>query len=73
MKEYRYYLTQRGPGPGAIFKSKDNLIVSVEDYGKKVYVCGGECMAWGHVGYQYPLSQKEIDDYELVEDLYNEA
>lgn len=71
--EYRYYLTERGPGPGAIPRNADNLIVGVVDYGKKVYVCGGECMAWGHIEYQHPLQQKDIDDYELKEDLYNEA
>lgn len=63
----RYYLTQRGPGPGAIPRYKDNLITDVKDYGIKIYIGVIGCMAWGYVEYEKPLSTKDINDYELME------
>ena len=62
----RYYLTQRGPGPGAVPTPWDNSIINIEDYGTKIHVEKIENRAWGHVDYKYPLSSKSISDYELV-------
>jgi len=63
----RYYLTQRGPGPGALPRSGTNLITGVEDFGNRIYVEEINRRAWGYVEYEKPLAIKEINDYELVE------
>ena len=64
----KYYLTQRGPGPGALPRSSENLITDVEDFGTRIYVEKINCRAWGYVQYEKPLTKKEISDYELVEE-----
>jgi hypothetical protein len=63
----RYYLTQRGPGPGVVPRNKENLITEVEDFEVKKYVEEINLRAWGFVEYEKPLTSKEIDDYELIE------
>ena len=67
IKVYRYYLIQRGPGPGAIPKPWDDSIIDVKDYGTKIYIGEIDREAWGHVEYKYPLNSKSISDYELSE------
>lgn len=67
-KMYRYYLTQRGPGPGAIPKVWDNLATKVEDFGTKKYVEEINCKAWGYAEYAKPLTAKQIEAYELIEE-----
>ena len=61
--ENKYYLTQRGPGPGC--QPKKSCITC--DYGIKKYVEEIGCKAWGYAEYGKPLTKKEINDYELVE------
>lgn len=58
----RYYLTQRPPMPGA-FPGKP---VNMEAYDDRKYVSEIGRRAWGWVEYQWPLTEKEVDDYELT-------
>lgn len=59
----RYYLTQRPPAPGT-FPGKP---VEIKAFDSKGYVGEIGCRAWGWVEYKEPLSQEQVDDYELVE------
>jgi len=61
MKEYRYYLTQRGPGPGC----QPNKCGTTCDYGFKKYVDEIGCKAWGYAEYSGKLTDDEINDFEL--------
>ncbi len=54
-KTYRYYTTQRPPGPGAVPAGAKY----VESYDSKIKG------AWGYVDYDKPLTPKQISDYEL--------
>jgi len=65
---YKYYLTQRGPGPGC--QPKD--FVAIKDYGIKRFVEGMNIRAWGYIWYDRKLTDKEIQEYELLEDGNNE-
>ena len=58
----RYYLTQRGPGPGCQPKGCNITC----DYGIKKYVEEIGCKAWGYVEYNKPLTVTQISDYELI-------
>ena len=70
---YKYYLKARGPSPGA----QPSGFVAMEDYGVRK-TCRKKCFgyekffddvyfkAWGYVYYEEKLTQKQIDDYELV-------
>lgn len=62
---YRYLCTQRPPVPGAIPHGAANveyLDCYVEDAG------GHPHYVYGAVEYDGPLSDKQVDDYELVPD-----
>jgi hypothetical protein len=63
----KYWLTQRGPGPGALPRDGINLITNVEDFGERKFVKEINRRAWGTVEYIHPLNKNDIDDYELVE------
>ena len=64
MKLYRYYLTQRGPGPGC----QPSGAAKVEDFGTKKHVKEIGWKAWGYVEYAIPLTTRQIEDYELIEE-----
>ena len=67
---YKYYLKARAPSPGA----QPSGFVGKVDYENRKIVgennkTSGEVeyfKAWGHVFYKEKLTQKQIDDYELV-------
>ena len=66
---YKYYLKARAPSPGA----QPNGFIAMEDYGVRklcfVYDTFFDHVyfkAWGYVYYKEKLTQKQIDDYELV-------
>lgn len=64
MAAYRYYLPYRMPEPGAVPDSAN--VINCECYPRKQYVQRvGEVYGW--VEYEYPLTEKQINDYELVE------
>ena len=58
----RYYLTQRPPMPGA-FPGKP---VNMETYDDRKFIDEIGRHAWGWVEYQWPLTEKEVTDYELT-------
>lgn len=63
--EYIYYLTQRPPMPGAFPKPAGNKILDVVSFDDRTYIEEIGKDAWGYVTYSEPLSQQDIDDYEL--------
>lgn len=66
---YGYYLTLRGPSMGAMPPdSIGSVTFKFRSFHEKV--CAN---VWGWVCYARPLTQKEIDDYELVPDEHNHA
>lgn len=60
---YRYYLTQRGPGPGCQPKGAN----WTGDYAIKKFVEEIGRKAWGYAEYDRQLTAKQIEEYELVE------
>ena len=62
---YRYYLTQRPPGPGCFPAGA----VAVGDYQDKIYVPEIRRNAWGWVEYPEPLTPEQIRNYELLEEV----
>ena len=58
---YRYYLVERGPGPGA----QPNGIINCKDYNKKEFIYDLCFSAWGYAEYEKPLTIKQIEDFEL--------
>lgn len=65
MKGYRYYTRFRPPMPGAIPKEGLTQIASF-DYPQTFEGVCGRVGAWGWAEYNRPLSEKEVDEYELV-------
>lgn len=62
MPIYRYLLLQRPPMPGAL---PHGGLDRVETFYDRQYVCGVDHHAWGVAEYTRPLTQEEIDEYEL--------
>lgn len=65
---YRYYLTQRPPGPGTIPKNAANVV----SFDKKTYVPEIGREAWGYAEYYDFLAPPRIEGYELIEHPYND-
>ena len=63
---YRYYCRFRPPMPGAIPRPG---LVRVGSYDYKQ--CIGGVGAWGFAEYDRPLTEKEIEDYELAPAKHN--
>lgn len=61
---YRYYLTQRPFAPGT-FPGRPSDWADISDRGR-VFVPEISRKAWAWVEYESPLTQKEVDGYELV-------
>lgn len=66
MKVYRYYCRFRPPMPGAIPREGLEHVASF-DYPQSFNGVG----CWGWAEYRRPLTDKEINDYELVESKNN--
>lgn len=60
---YRYYLTQRGPGPFC----QPKKTINTHDYGIKIFIGLIGCFVWGYAEYDRKLTDKEISEYELIE------
>jgi hypothetical protein len=58
ISKFRYYLTQRPPGPGAIPKNAVN-VVAYDDKSNGT---------WGYVEYDNPLTEQEKNNYELTDE-----
>lgn len=65
---YRYYSTQRPVDIGTFPNTTENPVFEVANYDgdSRQYVAGGQVCAWGEVTYKKPLTEKQIDDYELL-------
>lgn len=61
---YTYYLVNRPPDIGT-YPNKDTL-EAVSGFDRKEYVMSIERSAWGWVSYSEPLTDEEIEQYELV-------
>ena len=62
---YKYYSTQRPIDIGA-FPKFGNEPIGIENFSKRQFVEDWTCRAWGALTYGTPLTQKQIDDYELL-------
>ena len=62
---FRYYSTQRPVDIGTFPKPKDNKVVEIVNFDKRIPVENEPFQAWGYVEYQAPLTGKEAEDYEL--------
>ncbi len=62
---YKYYSTQRPVDIGTFPKPPHNAPDEIVNYDKRVPVEGGAFLAWGHLTYTKPLTEKEAADYEL--------
>ena len=65
----RYYLTQRPPSIGTFPNSKNNKPTKVESFVSKITIQEIDKECWGYVEYKEPLTNKEISDYELIEEV----
>ena len=64
---YRYYSTQRPVDIGTYPKPPDNQPLSIVNYDddRRRPVADGSLMAWGELTYAKPLTEKQMEDYEL--------
>ena len=62
---YRYYSTQRPVDLGTYPKSAGNQVTEIHNYDQRQPVENGQLRAWGYVEYAQPLTQQQMDDYEL--------
>lgn len=60
--KYRYFSTQRPVAPGT-FPKKPGCEIS--NYPQKIYIDGTGFSAWGHIDYDEPLTDAEVNQYEL--------
>lgn len=67
MTKYRYYCRMRPPMPGSIPRG----VIGLEDFGERRHVYEAGCEAWGWVEYERKLTEREIYDYELVPDRFD--
>ena len=61
MTLYRYYCKMRPPAPGAV--PKRNLYAAVAEH---IHIAGHDRHMWGLADYTAPLTDEEIDLYELI-------
>ena len=62
---YKYYSTQRPVDIGTFPKPSHNAPDEIVNYDQRVPVEGGAFLAWGHLTYTRPLTEKQAADYEL--------
>ena len=62
---YKYYSTQRPVDIGTFPKPPRNAPDEIVNYDQRVPVEGGAFLAWGHLTYTKPLTEKQMADYEL--------
>lgn len=62
---YRYYSTQRPVDIGTFPKPPGNAPVEIINFDERRMVEGGAMRAWGELAYLKPLTEKQMDDYEL--------
>lgn len=65
MERHKYYSTQRPVDIGTFPKPAGNYPIEFVNFEKRMWVEDGAFMAWGYLIYRYPLTVKEMMDYEL--------
>lgn len=63
----RYYSTQRPVMPGGFPKSRK--VLGIINFDSREYVEEIGRSAWGYIKYDGPLSEKDVEAYELVKGL----
>lgn len=63
MPIYRYAMLQRPPMPGALPRGG---LDKVEAFYERQQICGSDRPAWGIAEYTRPLTEEEIEEYELT-------
>ena len=65
-KVYRYYSTQRPVDIGTFPKPAGNTVVNIWNYDGRLPIeeLGGR-PAWGYIEYAQPVSDADLDNYEL--------
>lgn len=61
---YKYYSTQR-PADIGTFPKTENGPLRLVNFDKRENVEQGRFLAWGYLVYDAPLTEKQMDDYEL--------
>lgn len=67
-KTYKYYTVRRPPDIGTVPKD----FIHIESYGEIKQLDKSGYHAWGEVEYNRKLTDKEVNDYELLEDNFEE-
>ena len=62
---YKYYSTKRPVDIGTFPKPPRNAPDEIVNYDQRVPVEGSAFLAWGHLTYTKPLTEKQASDYEL--------
>lgn len=62
---YKYYSTQRPVDIGTFPKPPHNAPDEIVNYDQRIPVEGGAFLAWGHLTYTKPLTERQTADYEL--------
>lgn len=62
---YRYYSTQRPVDLGTFPKPPGNAPVEIINFDERRMVEDGTIRAWGELAYLKPLTEKQMEDYEL--------
>lgn len=62
---YKYYSTQRPVDIGTYPKPPHNAPDEIVNYDQRIPVEGGAFLAWGHLTYTKPLTERQTADYEL--------
>ena len=62
----KYYSAQRPVGPGTFPKPKGNKVLEIVNFDKRKYCEEASRDCWGYIEYEYPLTEKQAVDYELV-------
>lgn len=62
----RYYSIERPVMPGSFPKPIDNPVLNIENFEARSYVGKIGHEAWGFIEYENPLTEKQIEAFELV-------
>lgn len=63
MNTYKYVTTQRPAAPGTYPKKRGEPI-EIKNFDERIIYA--DLNAWGYLIYDYPLTDEEMDDYELI-------
>ena len=63
---HRYYSTQRPVGPDTFPNLADNNPVNIINFDEREFQTDIDRAAWGYLEYEHPLTEKQVEDYELV-------